>query len=109
MDGDAPRGVAGTKSSSGPLRVMAAMLSHAGCVRSGNEDTVIYSVPAKGGPSAAHGVLLLVADGMGGHAAVEVASQNAARLFRYFAAAMRGVIPKAGSASLTEAPAARRT
>jgi protein phosphatase len=62
---------------------MAAMLSHAGCVRSGNEDTVIYSVPAEGGPSAAYGVLLLVADGMGGHAAGEVASQIAARTIHH--------------------------
>ena len=61
-----------------PLGISAAMLSHVGCVRSSNEDCVTYSVPALGSIDAAMGVLALVADGMGGHAAGEVASQIAA-------------------------------
>jgi protein phosphatase len=65
------------------LQVSAAMLSHVGCVRSSNEDCVIYSVPDESGPGGAHGVLALVADGMGGHAAGEVASQIATQTIHY--------------------------
>lgn len=81
MDGDVSGAgaVPARASDAGPLRATAAMLSHVGCVRSSNEDSVIYSVPADAGPSAAHGALMLVADGMGGHAAGEVASQIAAQ------------------------------
>lgn len=60
------------------LRATVAMLSHRGCVREGNEDYVLYSVPEDGTPDAVCGALALVADGMGGHAAGEVASQMAA-------------------------------
>src|SRR5262249_25864695 len=60
------------------MRATVAMLSHRGCVRDSNEDYVLYSVPEVGTPDAARGALALVADGMGGHAAGEVASQMAA-------------------------------
>jgi PPM family protein phosphatase len=65
------------------LRVRGAMLSHPGLARSSNEDSVIYSVPEEGSAEAALGVLALIADGMGGHAHGEVASQMATQTVHY--------------------------
>lgn len=65
------------------LRVRGAMLSHPGLARSSNEDSVIYSVPEAGSSQAGLGVLALIADGMGGHAHGEVASQIAAQTVHY--------------------------
>src|SRR5262245_3874228 len=65
------------------LRVRVAMLSHTGLARSSNEDSVIYSAPEEGSKQAALGVLALIADGMGGHAHGEVASQMAAQSVHY--------------------------
>jgi len=55
------------------------MQSDAGCVRSHNEDSVGCMIPREDDPFARAGVLVLVADGMGGHAAGEVASKIALR------------------------------
>ncbi|MBV9250367.1 MAG: Stp1/IreP family PP2C-type Ser/Thr phosphatase [Acetobacteraceae bacterium] len=55
------------------------MLSHPGLVRAVNEDAVAYRIPRQDEPGAQPGMLALVADGMGGHAAGEVASQIAAQ------------------------------
>lgn len=53
----------------------ATLLSDVGCVRELNEDSVRFARPSL--PSDANkGVLLVLADGMGGHAAGEVASQK---------------------------------
>ena len=83
MDGDALAAGAMGPGETVPLVVGAAMLSHVGCVRSQNEDSVVFSVPPENAASAAFGALVLVADGMGGHAAGEVASQIAARGIHY--------------------------
>ena len=48
-----------------------------GRVRELNEDFVAYRVPSEQDQSTAKGVLCIVADGMGGHAAGEVASKTA--------------------------------
>ena len=65
------------------LFIAGAMLSHPGFVRTSNEDRVIYRLPGKDDPDAAFGALALVADGMGGHAAGEVASAIAAESIHY--------------------------
>lgn len=62
-----------------PLEVVGSMLSHVGCVRDNNEDTVAYTLPRNPDPATRRGALMLVADGMGGHAGGEVASRMAAQ------------------------------
>ncbi len=64
------------------LRVAGAMRTDVGRVRSLNEDTVVFVAPAEHDPEARRGMLALVADGMGGHAAGEVASALAAEVVR---------------------------
>lgn len=60
------------------LRFDGAMLSHVGRVRSANEDSVAFVVPSDAGQFG----MMLVADGMGGHAAGGVASRLAAEVIR---------------------------
>jgi PPM family protein phosphatase len=64
------------------LRPEGAMRSDTGAVRTHNEDSVAYVAPQPGDPATARGSLMLVADGMGGHAAGEVASELAATTVR---------------------------
>jgi PPM family protein phosphatase len=58
------------------------MLSNVGAVRALNEDVVLYATAPDSGAAAKRGTLALVADGMGGHAAGEVASGLAAEVVR---------------------------
>lgn len=60
--------------SSNELEIEGAMVTDIGCVRASNEDAVAFVLPAKTDPASRQGCLALVADGMGGHAAGEVAS-----------------------------------
>ncbi len=60
------------------LFVRGAMRSDPGCVRANNEDRVACVIPREGDLARGRGLLALVADGMGGHAAGEVASLIAA-------------------------------
>ncbi|AQV97268.1 serine/threonine-protein phosphatase [Cupriavidus necator] len=53
------------------------MLSDVGCVRKQNEDAIGCMIPREDDPFARAGTLAVVADGMGGHAAGEVASRIA--------------------------------
>ncbi len=64
------------------LRYVGAMLSDVGRVRQLNEDAVAFVVPPEGGSADARTGLMLVADGMGGHSAGEVASAIAAEVVR---------------------------
>ncbi|MEK6322331.1 MAG: Stp1/IreP family PP2C-type Ser/Thr phosphatase [Acidobacteriota bacterium] len=61
----------------GKFDVVASMLSDVGCVRELNEDSGTYIQPDDPELQASKGLLILVADGMGGHSAGEVASRLA--------------------------------
>jgi protein phosphatase len=61
------------------LRISAATLSDVGCHREVNEDRVGLVLPEQ---SSRDGLLAVVADGMGGHAAGEVASELAVEVIR---------------------------
>jgi protein phosphatase len=61
----------------GKFEVVASMLSDVGCVRELNEDSGTYIQPDDPEVMASKGLLILVADGMGGHSAGEVASRMA--------------------------------
>jgi serine/threonine protein phosphatase PrpC len=67
---------------SSPLRITGAMLTDPGLVRPLNEDAVVWVTPQDQNAADLHGSLALVADGMGGHAAGEVASTLAADVIR---------------------------
>lgn len=69
-------------SSSGGFRLHGAMLSDVGCVRALNEDAVAFVTPPSDRTTADMDALLMVADGMGGHAAGEIASAMAAEVVR---------------------------
>lgn len=64
--------------------ITGAMLTNVGAVRSLNEDSVVFVIPPANTASSAVGVLCLVADGMGGHAAGGIASQIAAEVIREY-------------------------
>lgn len=59
----------------GDLR--AVVLSDVGCVRTNNEDSALFIRPSGKDVRASKGFLSIVADGMGGHAAGEIASKMA--------------------------------
>src|SRR5690349_3519467 len=61
-------------------RLYGCMLSDVGRGRSANEDRARYVIPRQPDPRAALGILAVVADGMGGHAAGEIASSIASEV-----------------------------
>ncbi|CAH2602460.1 Serine/threonine-protein phosphatase [Rhodovastum atsumiense] len=75
------------------LAVTGAMRSHPGRTRGTNEDAMLFDLPSPSTPQARRGALLLVADGMGGHAAGEVASALAARTVHRLFYAAEGPVP----------------
>jgi protein phosphatase len=85
------------------LRFEPAMLTDVGIVRSHNEDAIRYFPPESG---AHRGALALVADGMGGHAAGEVASEIAVDTIRRVFYEAEGSLPKALRSAFAAANAA---
>ena len=67
----------------GKFEVVASMLSDVGCVRELNEDSGAYIQPDDPEVMASKGLLILVADGMGGHSAGEVASRMAVEVITH--------------------------
>lgn len=81
------------------VEVVAAVLTDVGCEREVNEDCGRFVAPAAAEAREAKGVLAVVADGMGGHSAGEVASRTAVETISrvYYASA------QAAEAALGEA------
>ncbi|MGH7694077.1 MAG: protein phosphatase 2C domain-containing protein, partial [Gemmatimonadaceae bacterium] len=74
-----PLGVAGSPADGAvpKLRVQIGTLSDVGCVREMNEDSIRVIWPTDPNELAKRGILVVVADGMGGHNAGEIASRLA--------------------------------
>jgi PPM family protein phosphatase len=85
------------------LRPHGAMRTDTGMVRSLNEDSVAFVAPPPGDPAAARGSLMVVADGMGGHAAGEVASALAVETVRRVYYELGGAIPEVLAAAFLAA------
>jgi serine/threonine protein phosphatase PrpC len=69
---------------SSPKNVTASVMSDVGCVREANEDRGRHIKPTDKAIQQNRGALTIVADGMGGHASGEVASQMAIELISEF-------------------------
>ena len=85
--------LAPASSRSADLLVVGAMLSDVGLVRSINEDSVTFVVPSESKDPENRSGILLVADGMGGHSAGEVASALAAEVVRRCFFELNGGVP----------------
>ena len=79
------------------------MRTDPGLVRELNEDTVAWVTPQDKAIADSRGSLALVADGMGGHAAGEVASALAADVIRRLYYDLDGPVPKVLAAAFTAA------
>lgn len=86
-----------------PLRFIGAMLSDVGLVRALNEDSVLYIPPQENNVNQNRGGLALVADGMGGHAAGEVASAMAADIISSLYFDLDGSVPDVLASAFKEA------
>jgi PPM family protein phosphatase len=75
------------------LQIVGAMRTDPGLVRTLNEDAVVWVTPPENEVAGGRGSLALVADGMGGHAAGEVASALAADVIRRLYYDLDGTIP----------------
>jgi protein phosphatase len=79
------------------------MLSDVGLVRALNEDSVLYIPPQQNDSNQNRGGLALVADGMGGHAAGEVASAMAAEIISRCYFDLEGSVPDLLTSAFKEA------
>ncbi len=75
------------------MRLEGAMLTDVGSVRQGNEDRIAFVTAGGGKDSGRNEALVVVADGMGGHAAGEVASAMAVDVVRQVFFGTKGSIP----------------
>jgi PPM family protein phosphatase len=85
------------------MQIVGAMRTDPGLVRELNEDTVAWVTPQDKAVADSRGSLALVADGMGGHAAGEVASALAADVIRRLYYDLEGSVPKVLAAAFTAA------
>lgn len=85
------------------LSVAACVLSDAGCARENNEDRGRVVHPGDAAERARRGVLAIVADGMGGHSAGEVASELAVDVVHRSYYQADGAAPEALSAAVRAA------
>jgi serine/threonine protein phosphatase PrpC len=85
---------ASAQSDADRLIVVGAMQSHPGLERSLNEDAAAYVLPDLGDPFSHRGSLALVADGVSGHAAGEIASRLAAEIIRRTYYQTSGTVPE---------------
>jgi serine/threonine protein phosphatase PrpC len=85
------------------LQVIGVMRTDPGLVRELNEDTVAWVTPQDKAIADSHGSLALVADGMGGHAAGEIASALAADVIRRLYYELEASVPKVLAAAFTAA------
>lgn len=85
------------------LRLIGAMQTHPGPNGARNEDVAVYVLPHPDEPFARNGALALVADGMGGHAAGEIASRLAADIIRSIFYDRAGTVPEVLAACLEAA------
>jgi PPM family protein phosphatase len=85
------------------MQIIGAMRTDPGLVRELNEDTVAWITPQDKAIADSRGSLALVADGMGGHAAGEVASALAADVIRRLYYDLDGPVPKLLAAAFTAA------
>jgi PPM family protein phosphatase len=85
------------------MQIIGAMRTDPGLVRELNEDTVAWVKPQDKAIADRRGSLALVADGMGGHAAGEVASALAADVIRRLYYDLEGPVPKVLTAAFTAA------
>ena len=88
---------------SASLHIVGAMRTDTGLVRTLNEDSVVWVTPPEHEAAAGRGSLALVADGMGGHAAGEVASALAADVVRRLYYDLDGPIPQVLASAFTAA------
>ena len=85
------------------MEIIGAMRTDTGLVRSHNEDAVAWVTPHDDDAALNRGSLALVADGMGGHAAGEVASALAADVIRRLYYDLDGAIPQVLANAFTTA------
>jgi PPM family protein phosphatase len=85
------------------MKIIGAMRTDPGLARELNEDTVVWVTPQDKAIAERRGSLALVADGMGGHAAGEVASALAADVVRRLYYDLDGPVPKVLAAAFTAA------
>jgi PPM family protein phosphatase len=85
------------------LYLAGAMQTHPGPAGTRNEDVVAYVLPRPDEPFARSGALALIADGMGGHAAGEVASAVAVDIIRRRYYELAGTVPDVLAASFEAA------
>jgi PPM family protein phosphatase len=85
------------------MQIIGAMRTDTGKVRTLNEDSVAWVTPRDEDVAHSRGCLALVADGMGGHAAGEVASALASDVLRRLFYDLDGSIPQVLSKAFTAA------